>query len=82
MKNYLDQLAIELYLRVEVNGQPRYTGLHDHHEFDAASTVIVDDIEILPKYGYLAVDNKLKISEPFYCWLHRVTDQGWLLEPQ
>lgn len=24
---------------------------------------------------------RLKISEPFYRWQHRVTGQGWLLEP-
>ena len=81
MKNYLDQLATELYLRVEINGRPQYAGLHDHLDFDADQTVVVDDIEILPQYQYLAVNGRLTINEPFYCWLHRVSGQGWLLTP-
>ena len=51
-------------------------------EFSVNDTVTVDGTEILPKYQYLAVDRKLTISEPFYRWYHRVSHQGWLLEPQ
>ena len=81
MKNYLDQLATELYLRVTVNGQTRYAGLHNSLVFDADQNVAVDDIEILPKYKGLAVDGVLTIDEPFYRWYHRVSGQGWLLTP-
>lgn len=81
MKNYLDQLATELYLRVVDNNQPKYVGLCDHLMFDSNATVSVDGIEILPKYHYLAVGGVLTINEPFYCWYHRVSGQGWLLIP-
>ena len=81
MKNYLDQLATELYLRIEVNGQRKYAGLLDHFDFAADQSVLVDDLEILPKYQHLARDGRLLIQEPFYCWYHRVSGQGWLLKP-
>lgn len=82
MKNYLDQLGTKLYLRICVDDKIHYAGLHDCLQFSANNTVSVDDIEILPKYHYLAVDGTLTIDEPFYCWYHRVSGQGWLLKPQ
>ncbi len=51
-------------------------------EFDASATVIIDGIEILPKYRHRAINGKLTITEPFYRWYHQVSGQGWLLTPQ
>lgn len=82
MKNFSELLATNLKLTVSVNEVTTSAGLHDHLKFNINDQVIVDGIEILPKYQYLAVDNMLTIHEPFYCWLHRVSGQGWLLEPQ
>ena len=81
MKNYLDQLATELYLRIVVNGAVQYAGLHDSLMFNADANVIIDDIEILPKYKNHATNDVLSINEPFYCWYHRISGQGWLLTP-
>ena len=82
MKNYLDQLDTELRLDVVVNGKKSSYKLHDHLSFASTDIVTVDGIDLLPRYNYLAVDNKLIISEPFYCWYHSVSGQGWLLKPQ
>lgn len=81
MKNFLELLATDLYLDIVVNGTVRQAKLHDHLTFNDTDTVIIDNIEILPKYHYLAQNNVLTISEPFYCWYHRVSGQGWLLTP-
>jgi hypothetical protein len=81
MKNFLDLLATELQLTVSVNNNISTAGLHDQLSFSASDTVTIDGIEILPKYSYHAHDNVLHITEPFYCWLHRVSGQGWLLTP-
>ena len=82
MKNFSELLATELHLDVVVNGVLLSHGVHDHLVFDVTDVVTVDGIKILPQYHYLAVDNKLTISEPFYCWYHRASAQGWLLEPK
>lgn len=82
MKNFSDLLATELELNVVVDGVEQASGLHDKLEFAANATVTIDNNEILPRYSYLAVDEKLTINEPFYRWYHRVSGQGWLLEPQ
>lgn len=82
MKNFLDLLDTNLWLTVCINQKSYSAGLHTKLEFNVADTVTVDGIEILPKYQYLAVDNKLTIPEPFYRWYHRVSGQGWLLNPQ
>ena len=81
MKNFLDLLATELTLWVVVNGQGSSRALKDHLEFGVDDVVLIDNIEVLPRYNYLAQDGVLKINEPFYCWYHRVSDQGWLLTP-
>ena len=81
MKNFLDLLATELKLNVCVNGQSRVVDLHECLTLDATDTVTVDGIEILPKYSYLATTGKLVIEQPFYCWYHQVSAQGWLLTP-
>lgn len=82
MKNFLDLLATEFTLEVCVNGQICNMGLQDCLIFDATDTVTIDQIEILPKYSYLSINDKLVIDEPFYHWYHRITSQGWLLTPQ
>ena len=82
MKNFLDLLATNLCLTVCINQQSYLASLHDLLNFDVGDTVTIDNIEILPRYQYLAVDGKLTIPEPFYRWYHRVSGQGWLLEPQ
>ena len=81
MKNFLDLLATELTLNVCINDQSRTVGLHDFLTFDETDSVAVDGIEILPRYSYLAINGQLIINEPFYCWHHRVSAQGWLLTP-
>lgn len=81
MKNFLDLLAINQTLTVSVNGKINQAGILDTLTFDADSEVLVDNIEVLPKYRYLAKDNVLTINEPFYHWYHRITGQGWLLTP-
>ena len=81
MKNFSELLATDLKLNVCVNGQSYATGLHDCLTFNATDNVTVDDIEILPKYSYLANDGKLILDQSFYCWYHQVSAQGWLLTP-
>ena len=81
MKNFLELLATDLKLTVVVNGTATIVDLHDCLMFDADATVTVDSIEVLPKYSYLATDGLVAINEPFYCWYHRVSGQGWLLTP-
>jgi hypothetical protein len=82
MKNFLDLLGTEQCLTVSINNTVTTHGLHDLLVFNVNDAVTVDNIEILPRYQYLAVGGKLTIPEPFYRWYHRVSGQGWLLEPQ
>jgi len=81
MKNFSELLATDLQLEISIDGEPITAGLHDFLVFDAGRTVVVDGIEILPKYNYLADSGMLTIAEPFYCWYHRISGQGWLLKP-
>jgi len=81
MKNFLDLLATEQHLDVVINGCPSMAGLRDHLIFGQGDTVTVDGIEILPRYQCLAIEGVLQIDQPFYCWYHTVSGQGWLLEP-
>jgi hypothetical protein len=81
MKNFLELLATDLNLTVTVNQRSYHAGLCDILEFDVNDTVTIDDIEILPKYSYLSNHGILKITQPFYQWLHHATAQGWLLKP-
>lgn len=82
MKTFLDLLATELHLDVNVNGNATYVNLLAHLSFSADDHVTIDGIEILPKYLYLAENRVLEIPEPFYRWYHRISGQGWLLTPQ
>lgn len=82
MKNFSDLLATNLYLEVSVDNNLSRAGLHDHLTFYGNANVKIDGIEILPKYWHLVDSGVLTINEPFYCWYHRVSGQGWLLTPQ
>ena len=81
MKNFLETLVTDLHLEIVVNGTATQAGLHDHLIFAGTDNVTIDNIEILPKYQHLVQNNVLTISEPFYCWYHRISGQGWLLTP-
>lgn len=81
MKNFSELLAIELHLTVDVNGVESSTALDDFLVFDENDTVHIDGIQVLPKYKHLSDNGVLVIPEPFYCWYHRVSGQGWLLKP-
>lgn len=81
MKNFSDLLATKLELNVLVNGQEITAGLLDELTFNANDIVIIDGIEILPKYHCLSRNEVLTIPEPFYQWYHRISGQGWLLVP-
>lgn len=81
MKNFSELLATDLKLNVVVNGKAIDANLHDRLIFDANDIVTVDSIDVLPKYSYLAINGQLIIDEPFYCWHHKVSGQGWLLTP-
>ena len=81
MKNFSDLLATEFKLQVVVNGNCTTAGLLEPLSFRADAVVTVDGIEVLPKFWHLTQDGMLTIDEPFYCWYHRVSGQGWLLTP-
>ena len=81
MKNFYELLDTELSLVVTVNGKSSTVGLHDHLVFAGDASVSIDGIEVLPKFWHLVQNGELVIDEPFYCWYHRATNQGWLLSP-
>lgn len=81
MHNYLNQLVTELKLCVIENGHNYQAALDQPLQFSVNSTVSIDGLEILPRFCYLAKNNQLIIDQPFYCWYHLVTHQGWLLLP-
>lgn len=82
MKNFLELQDTKLELLIVINGVEKISALREPLWFYEDSKVEIDGIEILPKYRYLAENGVLSINEPFYCWLHRVSGQGWLLTPQ
>lgn len=81
MKNFLELLDTDLQLEISVDGESLTAGLDDFLVFDSSRVVVVDGIEVLPKYNYLADNGMLTIAEPFYSWYHRISGQGWLLKP-
>lgn len=81
MKNFLELLASSQRLTVTVDGSDSQVPLGRSLEFNVGSTVLVDGVEILPRYDYLAVNGVLTIPAPFYQWYHQVSGQGWLLMP-
>ena len=82
IKNFLNLLGTDLELTVSVNHVSYQAGLLAPLVFDAGDIVTVDGIEVLPKFVSLSQGGKLYIDEPFYCWYHQVSGQGWLLKPQ
>jgi hypothetical protein len=82
MTNFSDLLATDLKLHVVVNGNQYESDLHSPLTFNVDDLLRVDGIEVLPRYRHLANDNTLQISEPFFQWYHKVSEQGWLLTPQ
>lgn len=82
MKTFLDLLGTKLQLNIDINGDQHCADLNQTLTFNAEDTVIIDGIEILPRFRHLANDGKLNIDQPFYQWLHCITGQGWLLLPQ
>jgi len=82
MKNFLDLLVTDLKLNVVVNGNQYESELRTPLTFNAHDVVTVDGIEVLPRYQHLTSGSTLQISEPFYQWYHRASEQGWLLTPQ
>jgi len=82
MNNYLDLLATKPMLKISVNGCVTEHDLQQPLIFDINDTVTVDDIEILPYYRHMFSGKYLEINEPFYCWYHAISGQGWLLNPQ
>lgn len=82
MKNFSDLLATDFKLHVVVNGNHYESELHTPLSFNANDLVTVDGIEVLPRYRCLTGGSTLQISEPFYQWYHKASDQGWLLKPQ
>lgn len=83
MKNFLDLLDTKFELEIVVDGKITLAKLHDPLIFNVTKcdTVVIDGIEILPKYRDLANNKVLIIREPFYQWYHQVSGQGWLLTP-
>ena len=81
MKNFLELLDTDLTLTVVVDGNTRQAGLHDSLKFYGNEHVVIDGIEVLPKYYHLVNNGVLHINEPFYCWYHQASNQGWLLVP-
>ena len=82
MKNFLELLDTELFLEVECNGVYSKVPLLQPMNFDSNDSVVIDGIEVLPKFWHLSTNGVLNIDRPFYQWLHHATDQGWLLVPQ
>ena len=81
MKNFLELLATDQTLSVVVDGKLSTKDLLAPLKFYADQHVVIDGLEVLPKFWHLSRDGLLSIDEPFYCWYHRATNQGWLLEP-
>ena len=81
MKNFLDLLATEQHLDVVINGHASRAELHAPLTFEQHDVVTVDGIEVLPRYQHMAKNGVLHIDQPFYCWYHTVSGQGWLLQP-
>lgn len=88
MKNFLDLLAIEEpYLHIIIESIDKTTEIRwpllqnlDLSHRDVRS-VKVDGMEIID-FGYMKDGTwNMCLDEPFYHWRHRVTGQGWLLEP-
>jgi hypothetical protein len=47
----------------------------------AVEQITIDGFDLFPQWHWCLRDSRLHIPEPFYRWRHRITGQGWLLEP-
>lgn len=88
MKYFSDLLAIDSYLDIEIVCDygtvilrwPLMVNID--LSFQNPSSVRIDGMEVLD-LGYQHMGMwRITLHEPFYRWRHRVTGQGWLLEPQ
>lgn len=88
MKRFSDLQAIDSWLDIEINTHsgvvlirwPLLTNLDLCCK--EPRSVLIDGMEVLD-FGYEHEGMwRITLHEPFYRWRHRVTGQGWLLEPQ
>lgn len=87
MKNFSDLLDIDSYLEIEIESNSIKTCLYwpvltnIDLSCESPSKVVIDGMDVM-RFGYWQ-DRIWRIhqNEPFYRWCHRVTGQGWLLEP-
>lgn len=87
MKTFLDLLDIESYLEITIESNSIKTCFYWpilanlDMACESPSKVVVDGMDVIG-FGYWQ-DRiwRIRHDEPFYRWRHRVTGQGWLLEP-
>lgn len=87
MKNFSDLLDIEPTLCVKITTSAgtlvQHHPLLDNLDFSCQDpiSVKIDGFEVI-EFGYQSRGSwRMTLHEPFYRWHHRVTGQGWLLEP-
>lgn len=87
MKNFLDLLATDCCLEIVIEsacGSERVSWpllLELDLACQQPIKVSVDGMDVID-FGYWnGTTWIMKLHEPFYRWRHRVTGQGWLLEP-
>ena len=87
MKNFLDLLATDCCLEIVIEsaqGSERLSWpllLDLDLTCEKPTKVSVDGMDVID-FGYWNGPTwTMKLQEPFYPWRHRVTGQGWLLEP-
>lgn len=87
MKHFSDLLATDSWLEIEIQTAQGQMSLRwpllvpiDLSVHDPVS-VCIDGMQVVD-YGYHDRGHwRITLHEPFYRWRHRVTGQGWLLEP-
>jgi hypothetical protein len=90
--NLLDPIKIQISMQGKIYSADRETGITlDQVSIDGFDIVpkwthlaeYQNDHLVTDPVGYLGYNGTwtLDITEPFYRWRHRVTGQGWLLEP-
>lgn len=88
MKNFLDLLATETWIDVEITAVQGASHQRCHLlqlielQVKDPVSVKIDGFEVLDRGQFTPQGWHLAISEPFYRWRHRVTGQGWLLVPR
>jgi hypothetical protein len=90
--NLLDPIKIQISMNGKIYSADQETGIKlDRVAIDGFDIVpkwthlaqYQNDHSMTDPVGYLGYNGNwiLDIKEPFYRWRHRVTGQGWLLEP-